>query len=136
MALTNIDEFCKEIDDFCKSIPNEVTALQKKIVLEALRRIVEKTPVDTGRARGNWQVAINTPITEILDKTDKAGFETVSKGLKAIENLPPYQVVWISNNVEYIEFLEEGHSGQTHDSDGRPHGMVELTIAELREIFR
>ncbi len=133
---TNLDEFCKEINDFTESIPEKVTELQKKIVLEALKRIVEKTPVDTGRARGNWQVAIDTPISDVLERTDKQGAETIQKGASAITDLPPFRVVWISNNLDYIEFLEDGSSKQTQDHDGSPQGMVALTMLELREIFK
>jgi len=126
----DLDNFNREIDDFGKSIPNKVVELQKKIVLEALRRIALKTPVDTGRARGNWQTTIAKAATNQLDVVDKQGDETIAKGLTAIKELPPYQVVYIANNVEYIEFLEEGSSKQAAD------GMVKTTVEELRQIFK
>ena len=125
----NLAEFNREINEFAQNIPNQVTVMQKKIVLEALRRIVLRTPVDTGRARGNWQTAIARPLTGQLETVDKAGHATITKGLQAVSNLPPYSVVWLSNNLDYIEFLEEGSSRQA------PEGMVAITVEELRQMF-
>lgn len=126
----NLAQFNREVTQFAKSIPGKVTVMQKKIVLEALRRLVKKTPVDTGRARGNWQVTIGSPVDGQLDKKDPEGDSTIAIGLAALAGLPPFQVVWISNNVDYIEFLEEGSSGQA------PEGMLAITIEELRNMFR
>lgn len=113
-----------------EDIPKQAVKLQRKVVLEALRRIVLRTPVDTGRARGNWQTTISHPATGQLETVDKQGDDTINKGLAAIATLPPYQVVYIANNLEYIEFLEEGSSEQA------PDGMVKMTVEELRQIFK
>lgn len=127
----SLDKFNAEVKEFFKNkLPKEVIQAQKKLVLEALKRVVMRTPVDTGRARGNWQVTIARPSDSVIDAEDKTGSDTISKGLSALSALPPYQVVWISNNVDYIEFLEEGTSQQS------PKGMVRLTVIELREMIR
>lgn len=123
-------QFNQEIQAFGQKVPEKLTLLQKKVVLEALRRLVMKTPVDTGRARGNWQVTIGDPAMNQLETTDKNGAGTIAQGLAAISHLPGYQVVWISNNVDYIEALEHGHSKQA------PQGMLALTVEELRAMFR
>lgn len=142
---TNLDEFNKELEAFVADIPNQVTAIQKKIVLEALRRVVLRTPVDTGRARANWQVTIAKPATGVVSEFEDVGTGTkraaapgmevggedvFEKGLAVIADLPPYQIVYVSNNVNYIEFLEEGSSEQA------PEGMAALTVQELRQMFK
>jgi len=130
MTFGSLEQFNKEIDDFAQRlVPEEVVKLQKKLVLEALQRIVKKTPVDTGRARGNWQTTIGESAEAALIAIDKNGGATIAKGLAAIAELPPYSIVWISNNVNYIEFLEAGSSKQA------PSGMVSLTVEELRSMF-
>lgn len=123
-------QFNKEIRDFSRSIPQKALVLQKQIVLEALRRLIEKTPVDTGRARGNWQVTIGRPAGGSLDQTDADGQETITAGLAVLAGLKDEQIVWTSNNVDYIEDLEHGHSRQA------PHGMLAVTVQELRALFR
>jgi len=130
MEATNIEQFNREVRAFGKTIPDKLTAYHKKIVLEALRLVVGRTPVDTGRARGNWQVTIDVPAEGQLDTTDKEGDPTIAKGLDALATLKPNCVVWLSNNVDYIEFLEHGSSEQA------PEGMLSLTVADLRTMFR
>jgi len=144
----NLKQFNKEIDDFVKTIPDQAVAIQKKIVLDALTRIVLRTPVDTGRARGNWQVSIGAPIKDIIDdprwkkKRESKSFQSrmksrrssdskvINKANGILSKLPPYQQVWISNNLNYIEGLEKGNSKQA------PKGMVSITVEELRMIFQ
>lgn len=126
----SIEDFNRDIDAFGRGIDRDGVAFQKKIVLEALRRLAFRTPVDTGRARGNWQVTIGSPAQQALATWDKTGDEVVTRGVAAISLLPPGQVVWITNNVEYIEFLEEGSSKQA------PNGMLRITVEELRSLLR
>jgi len=126
----NLAQFNREIDAFARKVPDRAVTLHKKVAFEALRRLVSKTPVDTGRARGDWQVTIGDPATGQLDVLDVSGSLTVAAGLAALAGLPPYQIVWISNNVDYIERLEHGHSKQA------PEGMLAVTVEELRAMFR
>ena len=102
----------------------------QKVAMEALTRLVMKTPVDSGRARGNWQVTWGSPSTEYdSDKTDDKGSGTIWEGADTIADAPRYGVIWISNNVPYIERLENGWSGQA------PNGMAQLTVDELKTMF-
>ncbi|HML75425.1 MAG TPA: hypothetical protein PKB02_13130 [Anaerohalosphaeraceae bacterium] len=127
----SLKKFNSEIRDFVKNkMPAEVVRVQKSLVLQALRSIVSMTPVDTGRARGNWLVTIGGPAVASIDALDKIGQDTINKGLAQIANLPPYQVVWISNNVDYIEFLEYGTESRP------PIGMVATTVNNLRTMMR
>ncbi len=98
---------------------------QKRIALEALTRIIKRTPVDTGRARANWQLASSTNESEV-GGTDPGGSATIAGGLSAIDRITvPFGVIWIFNNVEYITLLEEGSSSQA------PQGMVALSLREI-----
>ena len=57
------------------------------------------------------------------------GQEVITEAVGVLRSLPPFEMVWISNNVDYIEFLEHGSSQQA------PEGMLAVTIEELRMIF-
>lgn len=101
-----------------------------KIRLELLTRIVNRTPVDTGRARGNWQVTSGSPATGFDDdKKDDKGGATISDGFQKINNIPENEVVWITNNLPYINRLEEGWSGKSSE------GMVKVSIEEVMTMF-
>ena len=130
MAVTNLQQFNRALRKASKQVPrSHLVIFQKKIAMEALRRVVMKTPVDTGRARGNWQVDINNVPGGVLETTDKSGGGTTASGVAAMATLPPFGTVWIANNLPYIKALENGHSGQA------PAGMVSVTLAELGGMF-
>lgn len=103
----------------------KVATFQRKIALEALSRIVLRTPVDTGRARGNWMVSIGNLRPRFSEKSDKQGQETISRGSAELIELVAFQDIYISNSLPYILRLEHGYSRQA------PNGMVSLTLAEL-----
>jgi len=127
VAETNLRAFNRELTTLAKRLPAEsVKVLQRKIVLEALSRIVLKTPVDTGRARGNWQTTVNTSPDD-----EKLSSDPVADGLGAIAKVPDFAIVYITNNVPYIVYLESGTV-----SKQAPQGMVAITVEELRGMFQ
>jgi len=137
------------VDGFVKRAEGELVKLQKRIVLEAFRRIVKRTPVDTGRTRGNWQITIG-----VVPTAEAAGTK-LATAIGALTGLGPYQVVYITNNVPHIEVLEYGlfeprDPGPSKDPrkgrKGRelvragfsvqaPQGMVRVTVVELEVMF-
>ena len=130
--LGNLAQFNADIDNFARKIvPKKAAQLQTKIALEALRRIAEKTPVRTGRAKGNWIPTIGSPAPDTIESFDKtkSGSMVVARGRAILTaDRPPFSTVYITNNVNYIEYLEEGSSKQA------PAGMVGITIMELQQM--
>ena len=104
----------------------EALLIVKKVVIDAYASIVDRTPVDTGRARASWQFGINT---EPQGKVPEGDYRSQISGIVAetvseIEAAPA--AVWfIANNLGYIEALEAGWSKQA------PAGMVSLTLREI-----
>jgi hypothetical protein len=138
-------EFIRQIRQFAaQDVPELVQTVHQKITLEALTRLVAKTPVDTGRARGNWQVAIGSrpagtvdvpnllphhePPLDRLPPVSTAGQGALDAGRKVVDQIKPFVVVHVTNNVIYILALEDGHSRQGAH-------MLELTFEELVEMF-
>ena len=39
-------------------VEEEVVRVTKKLALEALKRVIQKSPVKTGQFRGNWNVSV------------------------------------------------------------------------------
>lgn len=124
--------FQNKVQRFAKELPaTKLTLFHRRLALDALGRLVDKTPVDTGRARGAWIVTTGKPSTWKPREDEFIQPEVVqAKGAKALDVLLPFDVVYITNNVEYIEVLERGHSRQA------PQGMLAGTIAELSASFR
>ena len=113
------------------SATSKIAAFNKQTQLKILRtfrgtclsmfgKIVARTPVDTGRARGNWQSSLNTPSLQI-DPTGE-GYQATIASVKLGDS------VFFINNLPYIEELEDGSSDQA------PAGMVKVTAAEYESI--
>lgn len=124
---TNAQQFNANIRRIAKTLPTTmVSVFQRKLAIDLLAKVVKKTPVDTGHARFNWQLAIGTPNKDELDGKDKIGVKTNAKGVAAIAGHLPYQTIYLTNNVPYIGALENGHS-----KIQAPHGMLSVSMAEL-----
>ncbi len=72
-----------------------------------------------GRARFNWQTAIGVQLTGVLEDVDPSGVKTIDRGKDALANYQLGPEIIITNNVPYIERLNNGHSTQA------PAGFVE-----------
>lgn len=123
-------EFILDLEKaFQDEVERPVLLIAKKLAMEALRRVVLKSPVDTGQFRGNWNVAHGSKDLSVkLGHFDKVGGDTIARGIKVIQAQTKPGIVWVSNNLEYAEALENGHSKQA------PAGMVGVTYAELSTI--
>lgn len=120
--------FALDISKLVKKYSGNVDKAVRTAGFELVRRVVNNTPVDTGRLRGNWQATIDVPATGTLERDDKAGQATIQAAMPAIAQMPG-RVFWLSNNLPYARRIEyEGHS-----SIKAPAGMVRVSIAELRD---
>lgn len=123
---TNLQKFNSALSNAAKKIKEEdLKKFIRSVCLETFKRFVERTPVDTGRARGNWQVEINAPASGTIEKEQ---WESVfERGSAILADIPPFSIVHITNNVEYVYYLEYVRRSQQH-----PEGMVEITLQEMR----
>jgi len=76
-------------------------------LLNVTTQVIKGTPVDTGRAKANWQATINTSANGTVESTD-----TSASGGKTLKTAVPVikqsigQVYHLTNNVPYIGVLE------------------------------
>lgn len=129
---TNIRQFELALERHKRLVPVKFSLFVRKVALTALRSVVFKSPVDTGRFRGNWMVSVGSSSVEVLDVTDTTGGATISRGLAELATLKvnPYQHVYLTNNLPYAIRLEYGWSGQA------PRGMLRVTVAEIQASIR
>lgn len=123
------EQFTLSIGSFVDDLSEElVQAATQKIALTALRGVVLKSPVDTGRFRGNWNVGIGSIDYSTTENIDKGGGDTIAQGAGRVSGAGTYDVIWITNNLPYANRLENGWSKQA------PAGMVALTFAEIESM--
>ena len=136
-------------DQVNRRVNPKIDALMRGLLLDLTERVVDGTPVDTGRARANWNVSINRPDTKTFSVKD-----TRTQEQKEAKQLVPKYVAkarrneqrnssraerwnahkggpaYLANGLPYISRLEQGYSTQ------RPQGWVRIAINDLRPQVR
>lgn len=122
--------FALDLSKFAAKAGGNMDLVVRKVSLDLMARVIRRTPVDTGRARANWQVAIETiPVGEV-EGSDKSGAKTLTAAAATVQSMIAGHVVYLVNNVPYIGVLEDGSSKQA------PAGMLEVTLQEYPGIVQ
>lgn len=111
------------------------------IALEVFRRVIKRTPVETGRARANWQTSIGKPDYTITEQSDKSGDGAISRALAVLSKRKGDAPAFLANSLPYVPKLEYGGYSEGPRTEGgfsrqAPKGMVRITIAEFDQIVR
>jgi len=130
----SVQTFQRDLQRFAQKLDVEHKAATKKFTFDLLRRIVMKTPVDFGRARASWNVGVNRVDTSVMPEgtelspaqAAQTAFDRATAALATSESL---DTVFITNNLDYIVRLEEGHS-----KIQAPQGMLRVSIAEVQAL--
>jgi hypothetical protein len=158
MGIKNLGSFSSGLDRLAREIDNKALLAQKKLAflvlgaylampgggIRASVGVLQLTPVDTGRAVGNWQVSLNSPAdgeVEIGGKAEAEGgnssgnrsaaeAKAQSRAASAITGAKFGGSIWICNNLPYIVVLNDGGVNRV------AHHMVERAIANARAEFK
>lgn len=121
------------------SIPLDRLAAKAKADIELVGRqatfalfdaVQQRSPVDTGRFRGNWQFGKDSLPTTSLDRLDKDGTTATQEAQRALVT-PLGGIVYFVNNLPYARRLEyEGWSKQA------PAGMIRVSVVEFSDYVK
>lgn len=115
---------------FAGVVEEQLSQRVRVIAIAMLNEIVLRSPVDTGRFRGNNIVSVGAPVYASTLSVDPAGAETIQNGVRAVTGLEPYTQVFIQNNLPYAGALEDGHSQQA------PAGIYAVSFNGVAEAYR
>ena len=98
----------RNLDKWVKKVGGDAEKVTRAVALQMTNEVIQRTRVDTGRARGNWHAEINTAeesVFEFAGGGQSAIPFALSHCNQAIEKM--YGHRWIlSNNLAYISKLE------------------------------
>lgn len=121
--------FAADIKAFAKKTGQRADEQAVATLFKLNSLIVNRTPVDTGRARGGWVASVGSP-SQSKGQADKSGQGAIRKANaqseKAVKNRDIY---YLANNVRYIVKLEYGSSDQA------PNGMVRISMQEIKGLI-
>lgn len=133
--MASLNEFSRRMAVHAGRISGNTTRLVRRVALAADQALVSGTPVDTGRARSNWIVQLNSAAGDDIDpyvpgahgsteaQNTQAALdqgEAVISGYVSGRDLS----IHITNNVPYIGELNAGSSAQA------PANFVEQALSE------
>lgn len=115
-------------------MPREANLLKQKVALQVLTGVVMTTrvgrpPLGTGRARGGWQVGLNTLDDVERGMVDRTGQRSINVGSTVIDAAKTGDDIVISNSVNYSKYLNDGTDKMAGDH------MVERTVADVSAQF-
>lgn len=112
----NLNQFGDKIKRVAINVPKNADEIARKVALVADQTITMATPVDTGRARANWQVGIGSAPAGTVEYSG-GGSSAASYSIGAAHSVvTTYRGqpggIWLVNNLPYIQRLNEGWSAQ------------------------
>jgi hypothetical protein len=122
----------------------KIEEVRRIYAFEILRRVIMRSPVDTGRFRSNWLTTLNNETGETRDATDKSGNSALKEGQRVIDSARGEDSIVIQNNmsygpkIEYGGFTKKPETAKTIGgySKQSPKGVVGVTLAQAGQIFQ
>lgn len=125
-----IREFHGNIDRWIAAVDSGLRDCIELFAEKVHTDLVDRSPVDTGRYKANWQVTANAPPLYALNQYDKHGDKTIAEGKRAIYAIlrggGAVKSIYFSNMLIYANALEYGHSKQA------PSGVIGIVAVKLR----
>lgn len=119
--------FSGDISKFARLAKESQDKIARTAALDLFAGTIRSTPVDTGRARGNWQTTVGEPSNTESRREDPSGSQAIADVMQKTPQ-GAGQEVFLTNNLPYIEDLEYGSSTQA------PQGMMRINFARVQRI--
>ena len=117
-----------------KNIESNASLLVRRCATVVIEELAVRTPIDSGRAKSNWIVTLNSPTVAkiephhfgVLGSTAPQTIKTVqARAAIVINRFKIGDTVIIQNNLDYIVDLEKGSSKQS------PAGFIHQSLARI-----
>ncbi len=130
MTGSDFQDFTFQLDHETDEMFDEVREWVIRIGMMSARLLINRSPVDTGRFKGNWKGSvssvINDPEVNTFDKVGTGTFAQILGVLNRYRALDTWPPIYIQNNVVYARALESGHSTQA------PGGIMGITVVDMQ----
>jgi hypothetical protein len=117
-----VSSFALDVSKWVEKAKGRADGVVRKVAFDMGAQIVDKSPVDTGRFRGNWFMGVDVRPSVSTEDTDKTGEKTTARMKLLGPQIFAGSVVYVANNLAYSMKLETGYSKKA------PQGMVRVTV--------
>jgi len=127
----------KDIENLSDRTIRKLNKIVKVAAMELFKSVIMMTPVDTGRAKGNWQCTMTKPADGIID-SEQSEEATIAKMMEITLKSSIRKGIFLTNNLPYIQKLEYGGYGQGPKTEGgyskqAPAGMVRVSLDRIQK---
>lgn len=127
----------KDIENLSDRTIRKLNKIVKVAAMELFKSVIMMTPVDTGRARGNWQCTMTRPADGVID-SEQSEEATIAKMVETTLKSSIRKGIFLTNNLPYIQKLEYGGYGQGPKTEGgyskqAPAGMVRVSLDRIQK---
>jgi hypothetical protein len=124
MADKNITELKADLPAIATKINKSVDTVMRYASMTLYGEIIQGNPVDTGFSRANWNISLNEPNYSVRGaRNANASYSPQPAVVPENRQLLP---IYIANGVNYVVFLEEGHSKQA------PNGFIRIAVERVK----
>lgn len=121
--MATLSQFSNRITRLAARLTASVEDAVGRVAIAVDREVVLATPVDTGRARGNWLPSLNAPNRVAEPNTfSPDGGASIARTTAVASRYRVGSTIYITNSLHYIGLLNRGHSVQA------PPGYVRTAI--------
>lgn len=120
--------FATELKEITLKADKATDKTIRATTLALFREVIFRTPVDTGRLKGNWQTSVGTPALGATDRKDPSGALAFGEAIAQIGGMG--SVTYLANNLPYAQRIE--YDGWSHTK--APEGMVRVSFARIDAI--
>nr|WP_154325042.1 hypothetical protein [Pantoea sp. 201603H] len=123
-------KFSLDVKAFCEAAKADMLTVTKKAMIDISNRVVDMSPVDTGRFRSNWEIGQDYVPNEASPEMGPypQGPELKSRlASQSAAITDDVQLIFLTNTLPYAYRLEmEGWSKQA------PAGMLRVVVPEFQ----
>ena len=122
--------FALDVKKFAESFEDGAEQAIRGTSIKLFSAIIQSSPVDTGRFRGNWFTTGQQPSVKVnYSITDKDGSKSKKEVVNVVSKLKDYSTFTMTNNLPYAQRLEMGYSEQS------PVGMVRVNVLRFNSLL-
>lgn len=118
-----VEEFTADMQQISRQVEDSIDLIIRRAIIDLWADLVENNPVDTGRSRAGWIVSSSRP-SDYVPPEGQGSYDVTQD-----QATPPSHaaIYYVTNNVEYITVLNDGHSDQA------PAGWIDLAVANFED---
>lgn len=123
-------QFSLDVKAFCEAAKADMLTVTKKAMIDISNRVVDMSPVDSGRFRSNWEIGQDVVPNEVSPEMGPYPQGPEVKARLASQSTAitdDVQLIFLANTLPYAYRLEmEGWSKQA------PAGMLRVVVPEFQ----